>query len=260
MFSRVLHQLAFPPTLYEGSLSPHVCQHGWGYAKTFQCPRGWKSAVGCRLVKGWPSGNSWESVQLQLLSGKEWEMGIFAHSLCAEPEDIATRVGVLVCVFNCVWLFMTPWTVAPRSFCPWNFPEMNIGSGCHFLPRNLPNPGIKSASLVSLRTPLFTTGATWEMGSSFALVKICFFACSIPVGLRMFKPILLSKLGYLGALMLGCYMCRQAFSKEVLATWFYYWSEQEEEEKCPLALWEKCPLTLLGSQTITVCRCVLIRS
>ena len=32
-----------------------------------------------------------------------------------------------------VWLFMTPWTVAPaRLLCPWDFPGKNTGVGCHY--------------------------------------------------------------------------------------------------------------------------------
>ena len=28
--------------------------------------------------------------------------------------------------------FVTPWTVVPRLFCPWDFSGKNIGVGCHF--------------------------------------------------------------------------------------------------------------------------------
>ena len=35
-----------------------------------------------------------------------------------------------------------------RLLCPWNSPVKNTGVGCHFLLQgNLPNPGIKPASL-----------------------------------------------------------------------------------------------------------------
>ena len=38
------------------------------------------------------------------------------------------------------------------ALCPWNFPGKNIVVGCHFLLQgNLPNPGIKPASLISPR-------------------------------------------------------------------------------------------------------------
>ena len=32
-----------------------------------------------------------------------------------------------------VWLFSTPWTVAPRLLCPWDSPGKNPGVGCHAL-------------------------------------------------------------------------------------------------------------------------------
>ena len=32
-----------------------------------------------------------------------------------------------------VQLFVTPWTVAPRLLCPWDFPGKNTGVGCHAL-------------------------------------------------------------------------------------------------------------------------------
>ena len=50
---------------------------------------------------------------------------------------------VLICsslIVNCVPVlsfsvvpnsFETPWTVAPRLLCPWNFPGKNTGVGCH---------------------------------------------------------------------------------------------------------------------------------
>ena len=35
--------------------------------------------------------------------------------------------------FSCVQLFATPWTVATRLLCPWDFPGKNTGVECHFL-------------------------------------------------------------------------------------------------------------------------------
>ena len=34
---------------------------------------------------------------------------------------------------TCIQLFVTPWTVARRLLCPWDFPGKNTGVGCHFL-------------------------------------------------------------------------------------------------------------------------------
>ena len=31
----------------------------------------------------------------------------------------------------CIWLFVTPWTVACQSPLPWNYPGKNTGVGCH---------------------------------------------------------------------------------------------------------------------------------
>ena len=41
-----------------------------------------------------------------------------------------------VCVlsqFSRVQLCVTPWTIATRFLCPWDFPGKNTGVGCHFL-------------------------------------------------------------------------------------------------------------------------------
>ena len=66
--------------------------------------------------------------------------------------------------FNCVQLFVTLWTVAHRLLCPWDSPGKNTGVGAIRLPRDLPNPGIKPASLMfpALAGRFFTTSATWE--------------------------------------------------------------------------------------------------
>ena len=43
--------------------------------------------------------------------------------------------------------FATPRTVqSARLLFPWDFPGKNTGVGCHFLPGNLPDPGIELLS------------------------------------------------------------------------------------------------------------------
>ena len=63
---------------------------------------------------------------------------------------------ICVCVLSCVRFFSTPWIVAPRLPCPWNFPGKNTRMHCHFL---LLDSGIEPASLISsvLAELLFTT-------------------------------------------------------------------------------------------------------
>ena len=46
-----------------------------------------------------------------------------------------------------VWLFVTPWTVASRLLCPWDYLGKNIGVNCHFLLQGIfltqeSNPGL----------------------------------------------------------------------------------------------------------------------
>ena len=38
-----------------------------------------------------------------------------------------------MCVLSHSWLFATPWTIACRLLCPWDFPGENTRAGCHFL-------------------------------------------------------------------------------------------------------------------------------
>ena len=45
----------------------------------------------------------------------------------------ATQQPVAVPWLSCVWLFVTPRTVARQALCPWGFPGKNTGVGCHFL-------------------------------------------------------------------------------------------------------------------------------
>ena len=50
-------------------------------------------------------------------------------------------------MLSCVWLFATPWTVAPRLLCPWDSPGKSTGVGCHsLLQGNLPDSGIELVS------------------------------------------------------------------------------------------------------------------
>ena len=45
-----------------------------------------------------------------------------------------------------VRLFVTPWTIATRLFCPWDFPGKSTGVGIFPSPGDLPNPGVEPGS------------------------------------------------------------------------------------------------------------------
>ena len=59
----------------------------------------------------------------------------------------AWRLVVVVWLLSHVRLFVTPWTVATRLLCPWNFPGKDTAVGSHFLLQELfptqgSNPGL----------------------------------------------------------------------------------------------------------------------
>ena len=55
-----------------------------------------------------------------------------------------------MCVFNCVQLFVTPWTVACQAPLSMEFSGQEYWSGLPFpTPGNLPHPGIETVSPAS---------------------------------------------------------------------------------------------------------------
>ena len=55
-------------------------------------------------------------------------------------------VGALLCsayFLSCVWLFVTPWTVATRLLYPWDSPGKNTGVGYHAPPSPTPRRSFK---------------------------------------------------------------------------------------------------------------------
>ena len=86
---------------------------------------------------------------------------------------------LFVCVHECSVMSncLRPQGPQPtRLLCPWNFPGKNIGVGSPS-PGDLPDPGIKPASLVSpsLAGRFFTSWATWNPFVLFVYGKVIFF-------------------------------------------------------------------------------------
>ena len=68
-------------------------------------------------------------------------------------------------MFSSVQLSATARTVAHQTLLSMSFPSQEYWSGLPFLPpKDLPNPGIELASLVSpaLAGNFFSTGTTWD--------------------------------------------------------------------------------------------------
>ena len=79
---------------------------------------------------------------------------------------------VSMCVLSCVWIFVTPWTVALGAPLSMEFSRQEYWSGLPFsIPGNLPHPRIEPASLVSsaLGSRFFTTVPP---GKPFIPIKI----------------------------------------------------------------------------------------
>ena len=78
------------------------------------------------------------------------------------------RLQSIVCVvsrFNCIWLFVTLWTVARQALLFMGFSRQEHWSRLPFSPSgDLPYPGIKPMSLISpaLEGGFFATSTTWE--------------------------------------------------------------------------------------------------
>ena len=96
----------------------------------------------------------------------------------------------LICVWpqSCLTLLWScrVWTVAPRPFCPWNFPNRNSGVSCHSPPPgDLPNSVTKLMSPASpaLARGFFTVSAFWEVSfsKSLPIVKFSTVAQSCPL-------------------------------------------------------------------------------
>ena len=86
------------------------------------------------------------------------------YNLIAENHPWCVCVCVCVCTLSYVWLFMTPWTVAPQAHLSMGFPKQEYWSGLPFpSPGDLPNPGIKPASLyLCIGRQILYHWATWE--------------------------------------------------------------------------------------------------
>ena len=80
---------------------------------------------------------------------------------------------LLLCRFSRVQLFATPWTVAHQAPLSVGFPRQEYWKGLPCPPPgDLPNPGIKPASLMSpaLASRFFTTSTTWEAPNKHILI------------------------------------------------------------------------------------------
>ena len=83
-------------------------------------------------------------LQIDRFWGHRWEINSKAKSSARENAYVLSP-------FSCIWLFVTPWTVACQAPLSMAFPRQEYSSGLPFLsPGDLPDPGIEPMSLKSL--------------------------------------------------------------------------------------------------------------
>ena len=108
--------------------------------------------------------------------GHDWSnLAAAATTVSHYSQENSSGLHTCACVlspFSRVWLFATPWTVAPRLLCPWDSPGKNTGVGCHFLLQGIfPTQGSNPLLLCLLR---------WQAPSSplsAAVVGTLFSVC-----------------------------------------------------------------------------------
>ena len=104
-----------------------------------------------------------------------WIYSVICSSTHVEVEEMIKGTALvrhllgsacMLSCFSCVQLFTTPWTAACQAPLSMGFSRQEYWSGLLLPPpRDLPDPGIKPATLMSpaLAGRFFTTSATWEM-------------------------------------------------------------------------------------------------
>ena len=172
---------------------------------------------------------------------------LFETVLWSPALYVSVRTHVHACM--CVW---GPVTLPARLLCPWNFAHKHTGMGYGFLPQAIfltPDPGIKSASLVSLTLACgFLTialpGKPMDAYSDSSVAHSCRLCghmdCSMPEFLAFTSSQSLLKFMSIKSVMLSKHLilcCRllllpsifpsiRVFSKESVlpVRWPMYWS------------------------------------
>ena len=57
----------------------------------------------------------------------------FSGNVFSFLKDCFAGYRIFACVLSHIWVFVTPWTIAPRLLRPWDSPGKNTGVGYYFL-------------------------------------------------------------------------------------------------------------------------------
>ena len=120
-----------------------------------------------QLVLGYPGFlQDWGLTYLYQvkLGPRLWGLGM-APWLSTQCSALHIKIDLIVCMFSCVWSFVTPWTIAHQAPLSMGFSKQEYWSGLPFpSPGDLPNPGIEFKFFASpaLAGRFFTTWATLD--------------------------------------------------------------------------------------------------
>ena len=124
------------------------------WLETVAQAKSWNWALGHRSHLPWPTGreSKWPDcplVFIWLATGRGVEACLclpganeIGRTRVVKPCSKKIQVCMCVCVWakllqsvrlGCIGFCTTPWTVACRLLCPWDFPDKNTGVGCYFL-------------------------------------------------------------------------------------------------------------------------------
>ena len=137
----------------------------------------WHTAVH-GVTKSQTRLRDWTTTKLyKLFRSSSGEPGVvhihmFSHSLFVDITELCVLQflkdyiflhldGCCLVAKSGLTLFATPWTVAHRILCTWDFPGKNTGLSCHFLLQGIfPTQGSSHISWIARR--ILYNSATWE--------------------------------------------------------------------------------------------------
>ena len=147
------------------------------------------------------------------LQGVQCPVRLILRHLACLSSPVVSCVYVRVFLLSCVWLFLTPWTVACQIHLSMEFYLKNPGMGCHFLLQAIfPTQGL-DPNLLRL---LHCRRILYHWATREAPV-VCY--CSL-TGLCSCQESLALPPNSLSAIVLSCWQCLSiSFQTPLILTW-----------------------------------------
>ena len=85
----------------------------------------------------------------------------------------AWKWNVKVKWLSCAWLLATPWTVAYRLLCPWDFPGKSTGVGCRYTLYQILNPTWNATSWKQQQKSVDGRVSIYFPCYTYLLLRVC---------------------------------------------------------------------------------------